>query len=329
MEGERYQMIKINGLGKYYGDLKVLQNISINIEQGDVFGIVGHSGAGKSTLLRCLNGLESYSEGSVDVMGQEVCNLSPEKLKLLRREMGMIFQNFNLMNRKNVYENIIFPLDIWGMPKKEASSRVEELLDLVGLTEKRYEKIRNLSGGQKQRIGIARALALKPKILLCDEATSALDPKTTISILELLMDINRKLGLTIIVVTHQMEVVKMVCNKVAILDGGRIVASGETDKLFLAPGEELRKLIRDDYAVIPSGTNIRLMFPREIANESIITRMARELDTNFSVVGGRIERYRDDVMGFLIINVDNKDLERVLCWLKDNGMFWEVMRDGE
>lgn len=322
-------MIKINGLGKYYGDLKVLQNISINIEQGDVFGIVGHSGAGKSTLLRCLNGLESYSEGSVDVMGQEVCNLSPEKLKLLRREMGMIFQNFNLMNRKNVYENIIFPLDIWGMPKKEASSRVEELLDLVGLTEKRYEKIRNLSGGQKQRIGIARALALKPKILLCDEATSALDPKTTISILELLMDINRKLGLTIIVVTHQMEVVKMVCNKVAILDGGRIVASGETDKLFLAPGEELRKLIRDDYAVIPSGTNIRLMFPREIANESIITRMARELDTNFSVVGGRIERYRDDVMGFLIINVDNKDLERVLCWLKDNGMFWEVMRDGE
>ena len=322
-------MIKISGLGKYYGDLKVLQNISINIEQGDVFGIVGHSGAGKSTLLRCLNGLESYSEGSVDVMGQEVCNLSPEKLKLLRREMGMIFQNFNLMNRKNVYENIIFPLDIWGMPKKEASSRVEELLDLVGLTEKRYEKIRNLSGGQKQRIGIARALALKPKILLCDEATSALDPKTTISILELLMDINRKLGLTIIVVTHQMEVVKMVCNKVAILDGGRIVASGETDKLFLAPGEELRKLIRDDYAVIPSGTNIRLMFPREIANESIITRMARELDTNFSVVGGRIERYRDDVMGFLIINVDNKDLERVLCWLKDNGMFWEVMRDGE
>lgn len=322
-------MIKISGLGKYYGDLKVLQNISINIEQGDVFGIVGHSGAGKSTLLRCLNGLESYSEGSVDVMGQEVCNLSPEKLKLLRREMGMIFQNFNLMNRKNVYENIVFPLDIWGMPKKEASSRVEELLDLVGLTEKRYEKIRNLSGGQKQRIGIARALALKPKILLCDEATSALDPKTTISILELLMDINRKLGLTIIVVTHQMEVVKMVCNKVAILDGGRIVASGETDKLFLAPGEELRKLIRDDYAVIPSGTNIRLMFPREIANESIITRMARELDTNFSVVGGRIERYRDDVMGFLIINVDNKDLERVLCWLKDNGMFWEVMRDGE
>jgi len=322
-------MIRISGLGKYYGDQKVLHDISINIEQGDVFGIVGHSGAGKSTLLRCLNGLEGYTEGSVNVMGQEVSSLSPEKLKLLRREMGMIFQNFNLMNRKNVYENVLFPLEIWGVAKKDASSRVDELLDLVGLTEKRNEKIRNLSGGQKQRIGIARALALGPKILLCDEATSALDPKTTISILELLMDINRKLGLTVVVVTHQMEVVKMICNKVAILDGGKVVASGETDKLFLAPGEELRKLISDDYAVIPSGTNIRLMFPREIANESIITSMARELDTDFSVVGGRIERYRDDVMGFLIINVDDKDVERVLCWLKNKGMFWEVMNDGE
>ena len=322
-------MIHIKGLGKYYSDMKVLQDISLDVEQGDVFGIVGHSGAGKSTLLRCLNGLEDYSEGSVRVMGHEVCELTPDKLKELRREMGMIFQNFNLMNRKNVHQNIMFPLEVWGVPKKEAAARVEELLALVGLTEKRDEKIRNLSGGQKQRIGIARALALKPKILLCDEATSALDPKTTISILELLMDINMKLGVTIVVVTHQMEVVKMVCNKVTILDGGRIVASGETDNLFLAPGEELRKLIHDDYTIIPSGTNIRLVFPREIANESIITSMARELDTNFSVVGGRIERYRNDIMGFLIINVADKDLDRVLQWLKNKGMVWEVMKDGE
>jgi D-methionine transport system ATP-binding protein len=322
-------MIHIRGLGKYYDDMKVLQNISLDVEQGDVFGIVGHSGAGKSTLLRCLNGLESYSEGSVKVMGYEVRDLAKEELKELRREMGMIFQNFNLMNRKNVFQNVMFPLEVWGVPKKEAAARVEELLALVGLTDKREERIRNLSGGQKQRIGIARALALRPKILLCDEATSALDPKTTISILELLMDINLKLGVTIVVVTHQMEVVKMICNKVIVLDSGRIVASGETDKLFLAPGEELRKLVRDDYAVIPSGTNIRLVFPREIANESIITRMARELDTNFSVVGGRIERYRNDVIGFLIINVADEDLDRVIGWLEKNGMIWEVMKDGE
>ena len=322
-------MIEVRGLGKKFGELKVLNDVSLKVEPGDVFGIVGHSGAGKSTLLRCLNGLEGYSEGSVRVMGQEVSELDAKGLKELRKEMGMIFQNFNLMNRKNVYENIMFPLEIWGVPKKEAEERVKELLELVGLTEKKNEKIRNLSGGQKQRIGIARALALKPKILLCDEATSALDPKTTISILELLMDINVKLGVTIIVVTHQMEVVKMVCNKVVILDGGRVVASGDADNFFLAPGEELRKLITDDYAVIPSGTNIRLMFPREIANESIITRMARELDINFSVVGGRIERYRDTVMGFLIINVSDADLEKVINWLRDNGMFWEVMKNAE
>ena len=322
-------MIEINGLGKHYGSLKALNNISLTVEQGDVFGIVGHSGAGKSTLLRCMNGLEGYDEGSVKVEDKEVRDLSSTGLKGLRREMGMIFQNFNLMNRKNVYENVLFPLQVWGVPKKQAAARVDELLELGGLAEKRTEKVRNLSGGQKQRVGIARALALEPKILLCDEATSALDPKTTISILELLMDINKKLGVTIVVVTHQMEVVKMICNKVVIVDGGEIVASGQTDKLFLAPGEELRKLIHDDYAVVPTGTNIRLMFPREVANDAIITRMARELDINFSIIGGRIERYRDFVMGFLIINVSDKDVDRIVEWLGSNRMFWEVMKDGE
>lgn len=322
-------MIEISGLGKYFGDHKVLSDISLKVEKGDVFGIVGHSGAGKSTLLRCLNGLEGYSEGSVKVGGKEVRELSDRELKELRRDMGMIFQNFNLMNRKDVFENILFPLRVWGIPKAKAEARAEELLELVGLTGKKHSKVRDLSGGQKQRVGIARALALEPEILLCDEATSALDPKTTISILELLRDINKKLNVTIVVVTHQMEVVKMICNKVLILDGGKIVADGETDRLFLSPGPELRKLITDEYAVIPSGTNIRLMFPREIANESIITEMARGLDINFSVVGGRIERYRDTVMGFLIINVADDKVEAVEKWLGDHGMFWEVIDDGQ
>lgn len=321
-------MIEITGLGKYFGDHKVLSDISLSVEKGDVFGIVGHSGAGKSTLLRCLNGLEGYSEGSVKVKGREVKDLNDVELKLLRRDMGMIFQNFNLMNRKNVFENIMFPLKVWGTPKAEAEARANELLELVGLTAKRDEKVRNLSGGQKQRVGIARALAMNPEILLCDEATSALDPKTTISILELLMDINKKLNVTIIAVTHQMEVVKMICNKVIILDGGRVVDSGDTDKLFLAPGPQLRKLITDDYAVIPQGTNIRLMFPREVANDTVITSMARDLDINFSIVGGRIEKYRETVMGFLIIHVDDKDVPRIENWLKDNKMFWEVMDNG-
>lgn len=321
-------MIEITGLGKYFGEHKVLSDISLSVEKGDVFGIVGHSGAGKSTLLRCLNGLESYSEGSVKVKGSEVRELDDAGLKMLRRDMGMIFQNFNLMNRKNVFENIIFPLKVWNTPKAEAEKRVNDLLELVGLTAKRDEKVRNLSGGQKQRVGIARALALNPEILLCDEATSALDPKTTISILELLMDINKKLNVTIIVVTHQMEVVKMICNKVVILDGGRIVDSGDTDKLFLAPGPQLRKLITDDYAVIPSGINIRLIFPREVANDAVITSMARALDVNFSIVGGRIEKYRETVMGFLIINVAEKDVASIEKWLKENKMHWEVVEDG-
>ncbi|KEJ91570.1 methionine ABC transporter ATP-binding protein [Synergistes jonesii] len=322
-------MIEIHDLGKYYGEQKVLSDISLEVRKGDVFGIVGHSGAGKSTLLRCMNGLESYGGGSVRVKGKEVKELGERELKLLRRDMGMIFQNFNLMNRKDVFENILFPLKVWGTPKADAEKRADELLELVGLTGKKHEKVRDLSGGQKQRVGIARALALNPEILLCDEATSALDPKTTISILELLMDINKKLDVTIVVVTHQMEVVKMICNKVIILDGGKIVASGDTEKLFLAPGPELRKLITDDYAVIPSGINIRLMFPREVANEGIIANMARELDVKFSIVGGRIERYRDTVMGFLIINVADGDVPKIEKWLGENNMYWEVMKNGQ
>ncbi len=321
-------MIEIRGLGKYFGDFKVLSDISFSVDKGDIFGIVGHSGAGKSTLLRCLNGLEGYSEGSVRVNGREVKDLDDTELKRLRRGMGMIFQNFNLMNRKDVFENIMFPLKVWGAPKGKAEARVLELLELVGLSDKRNERVRNLSGGQKQRVGIARALALNPEILLCDEATSALDPKTTISILELLMDINKKLNVTIVVVTHQMEVVKMICNKVIILDEGRILDSGETEKLFLAPGPKLRSLITDDYAVIPSGTNIRLMFPREVANESIVAKMARELGIDFSIVGGRMEKYRENVMGFLIINVANDDVPTIEKWLKENYMYWEVMHDG-
>lgn len=321
-------MIQIVKLEKSYGDFNALRDISLRIDEGDVFGIVGHSGAGKSTLLRCMNGLEAYDAGSVRVMGDEVGDLQAEGLKTLRRDMGMIFQNFNLMSRKNVWQNIAFPLEIWKVPKNKVEQRVDELLKLVGLTDKRNERIRNLSGGQKQRVGIARALALNPKILLCDEATSALDPKTTISILDLLMDINRKLGLTIVVVTHQMEVVKTICNKVVVMDGGHIVAAGDTDRLFLSPGEDLRRLInQDDYAVIPDGINIRLMFPREVANESIITAMARGLDINFSIVGGRLERYRETVMGFLLINVARGDVDRVENWLGDKGVLWEVMND--
>ena len=320
-------MIEADGVSKRFGEQEVLRDVSFSVGPGDIFGIVGCSGAGKSTLLRCLNGLEAYDGGSVRVMGREVASMTERELRALRREMGMIFQNFNLMERKNVEENIAWPLEVWKTPRNEIVRRVGDLLDLVGLAEKRTEKIRNLSGGQKQRVGIARALALNPKILLCDEATSVLDPKTTLSILELLRDINRRFTVTVLLVTHQMEAVKTACHRVLLLDQGRVTGSGRTEDLFLAPPASLKNLVRDEYAVVPTGINIRLMFPREIARESIITGMARELGIDFSVIGGRLERYRDDILGFLIINVRREDFDRVQRYLGEHRLFWEAPDD--
>ncbi len=321
-------MIVINNLKKLYNQTTVLDDISFDVRPGEIFGIVGHSGAGKSTLLRCLNGLEPYQEGSLKIMGQEVKSLSGPDLLKLRREMGMVFQTFNLMSRKNVFENVAFPLQVWRVPSARRKERVMELLELVGLTDKCHARVGNLSGGQKQRVGIARALALNPKILLCDEATSALDPKTTQSILDLLQDVNKRFGLTIIVVTHQMEVVKRLCHRVLLLDKGREQALGLTDKIFLHPTENIKKLVEDEYTLIPTGTNIRIMFPRELSQKSVIITMARELDVDFSIVGGRLERYQDDMLGFSIINVADEHLEIILNYLQSKNLFWEVMENG-
>ncbi|MDD4701690.1 MAG: methionine ABC transporter ATP-binding protein [Desulfovibrio sp.] len=316
-------MIQVSHLLKRFGSNVVLQNINMHVRQGEIFGIVGHSGAGKSTLLRCLNGLEAYDEGSVKVMGVEVASLAPGDLRQLQSKMGMIFQNFNLMARKNVFDNVAFPLQLWHRPDRE--KRVMELLDLVGLTDKAQQRVQSLSGGQKQRVGIARALALNPSILLCDEATSALDPKTTSSILDLLEDINRRLNLTIIMVTHQMEVVKRLCHSLLLLDGGKTVALGKTEDLFLSPTKDMQAIVENEYTLIPGGTNIRLMFPRDISQQSVITQMARSLGIDFSIVGGKLERYLDDVFGFLIVNVQDQDIEAVLRYLKDQRLYWEIL----
>jgi ABC-type metal ion transport system, ATPase component len=320
-------IIRVEGLSKRFGQTTVLDNISFSVEEGEVFGVVGHSGAGKSTLLRCFNALEDYQAGSVRVMGQEVAALDREGIKRLRKDMGMVFQTFNLMSSKNVFENVSFPLEIWGMPKASRKERVMELLHLVGLADKFSVRVQSLSGGQKQRVGIARALALSPRILLCDEATSALDPKTTIAILDLLESIRKRLSLTIVIVTHQMEVVKRVCNRMLLLDRGITQGIGKTDELFLSPTKDMKNLIEDEYTLIPTGTNIRLWFPGHIAQDAVITNMARGLDINFSIVGGKIERYLADVLGFLIINVADEHLERVLNYLQENSLYWEVMDD--
>ena len=316
-------MIQISGVNKYYGKTKVLNNINIHINKGEIFGIIGHSGAGKSTLLRCINRLETYEEGSITVENREVKKLNEKKLRLLRKDLGMIFQHFSLLERKTVFENVALPLECFKYPKDEINKRVDELLTLVGIHDKKNMKPRNLSGGQKQRVAIARALALNPKVLLCDEATSALDPNTTKSILSLLQDINKKLNITIIMVTHQMEVIKQICSRVAIMEYGEVLEIGDTEELFLQNSKNLQKLVGEDDIVLPKGTNIRIIFPKEISNDSIITSMARDLDINFSIICGKLEKYREDILGSLIINVSNDHREKIKNYLDEKKVRWE------
>ena len=316
-------MIQISGVNKYYGKTKVLKDINIHINRGEIFGIIGHSGAGKSTLLRCINKLEDYEEGSITVGDIEVKNSNEKELRFLRKDLGMIFQHFSLLERKTVFENVALPLECFKYSKDEINKRVDELLNLVGISDKKNMKPRNLSGGQKQRVAIARALALNPKVLLCDEATSALDPNTTKSILSLLQDINKKLDITIIIVTHQMEVIKQICSRVAIMENGEVLEIGETEELFLKNSKNLQKLVGEDDIVLPKGSNIRIIFPKEISNNTIITSMARDLDINFSIICGKLEKYRDDILGSLIINVSNDHRENIKNYLNSKNVRWE------
>lgn len=318
-------MVSIKNVNKYYGKIQVLKDVNIEIESGEIFGIIGHSGAGKSTLLRCINGLEEYQEGSVLVSDKEVKSLNEKQMRDLRKELGMIFQHFSLLERKTVFDNVALPLECFGYTKAEIKKRVLELLDVVGISEKKNDKPRNLSGGQKQRVAIARALALNPQVLLCDEATSALDPNTTKSILSLLEDINKNLGITIIVVTHQMEVIKQICGRVAIMENGEVLEVGDTEEIFLRNTKGLRKLIGEESIILPKGTNIKILFPKDISNDAIITTMARELNIDVSIIFGKLEQFKEDILGSLIINVSDESGEKVKQYLTDKGIRWEEM----
>lgn len=316
-------MIQISEVNKYYGETKVLNNINMDINKGEIFGIIGHSGAGKSTLLRCINRLENYEDGSITVEDREVKSLDEKELRFLRKDLGMIFQHFSLLERKTVFENVALPLKCFKYSKEEINKRVDELLTLVGIDDKKNMKPRNLSGGQKQRVAIARALTLNPKVLLCDEATSALDPNTTKSILSLLHDINKKLNITIIIVTHQMEVIKQICSRVAIMEYGEVLEIGNTEELFLQNSKSLQKLVGEDNIVLPKGSNIRILFPKEISNESVITSMARDLDIDFSIICGKLEKYREDILGSLVINIPNDYKEKIEHYLDNKKIRWE------
>ena len=317
-------MIKIENLKKFYGATQIIDGVSLNVEKGEIFAIVGHSGAGKSTLLRCINGLEDYQSGSLKVFDKEISALKDKELRELRRDVGMIFQHFALMARKTAFENVATPLKFWGYSDGEIKKRVSELLELVGLANKVASYPGELSGGQKQRVAIARALALNPKILLSDEATSALDPNRTNSTLELLKQINQTLNISVVLVTHEMEVVKSIARRAVLLESGKIIGSGTIEELFLKPDEKMKEFLGEVEILPTTGTNIRLFFPKEVAQNSVITHMARTLNIDFNIVWGKLEKLNENVLGSLVIDVDPKDEARVTEYIKQSGVLWEV-----
>lgn len=323
-------MIKIENVAKSFQNTEVLKDISLEINDGEIFGIIGQSGAGKSTLLRCINGLETYDSGLISVDGQPVDTNDKKNLRLLQRNMGMIFQSFNLLERLDVYENVALPMKFWGIntKSKESKEKILKLIKLVGLEDKLHSKPRELSGGQKQRVAIARALVLDPKILLCDEATSALDPEITKGILALLQKINKEMGITIVMVTHQMEVVKQICQKVAFLSHGKMLAVGNPEKLFVWPKElEIRDFLREESDKLPTtGVNLKLFFFGEGNQRPIVTQMAHELNTDFNICWAKLEDFREDVYGSLVLNMEEKDLEKACAFLDSKNVTWEVLK---
>ena len=322
-------MIEIKNLSKTFktadGSLDALKNVSLTINDGDIYGIIGMSGAGKSTLVRCINMLERPTEGQILIDGVDMGSLSSKQLRDARRNITMIFQGFNLLMQRNCLKNICFPLELEGMKKEDAKKRALELLEIVGLPDKAKAYPAQLSGGQQQRIAIARALATNPKVLLCDEATSALDPNTTHSILNLIRDINKKLGITVIIITHQMSVVEETCNRVAILDNGTVVEQGEVSTVFAHPqSAAAKRLVFPDasdeiFAPASDEHRIRVVFNGAFAtNTPLITKMAIDEGIAANILAASTRCIGDKVYGNILLGIPGGDseLERASKYLQ-------------
>ncbi len=320
-------MIEIENLCKSYQDNDVLNNISLHIPRGSIFGLVGRSGAGKSTLLRCINGLEQFQSGNLIVDGIAVQNLAGNNIRQFRKEIGVIFQNFSLLQRLSVYDNIALPMRCWKYSNNDIDKIVKNLLELVDIPEKISSYPRELSGGQKQRVAIARALTMNPKILLCDEATSALDPKSAQSVTTLLNRINQELGITIVVVTHQMSVLRSCCEQIAILENGKVQASGKVEDIFLEQPPSLVNLIGEKYTPVDKeGINLKLVYVNKESGEHILTRMARDLDIDFSINGCEMEKYRNGVMATIHISVQEQNFADVSQYLKKHRISFQFLK---
>lgn len=322
-------MIEIRNLSKSFatsdGPVDALKNVNLTINDGDIYGIIGMSGAGKSTLVRCINMLERPTEGNILLDGQDLGSMNKKQLRDVRHKVTMIFQGFNLLMQRTCLKNVILPLKLSGVPKAEAEKRGKELLALVGLPDKANAYPAQLSGGQQQRVAIARALATDPQVLLCDEATSALDPKTTHQILELIRDINEKLGITVIVITHQMSVVQEICNRVAILEHGAVVEEGEVAQVFANPkAEATRNLVYPemaDSAAISDvhGQRVRIIFNgSRAAREPLIARMAMEVGVAASILGASTRSVGDRAYGYILLEIPGgpDELARAVNFLR-------------
>lgn len=341
-------LIKLSHIEKTYdspsGPVRALKDISLHIEKGDIYGIIGLSGAGKSTLVRCINMLERPTQGSVRVDGQEMTTMSNSQLRDARKSIGMIFQHFNLLSSATVYDNVAFPLSLVNAPKDDIKRKVTELLDLVGLSDKADKYPSQLSGGQKQRVGIARALASDPKILLCDEATSALDPQTTKAILELIKDINEKLHLTVVVITHEMQVIKDICDKVAVIENGLIAENGPVLEVFTNPQKPITKefisvLLSNE---LPTGiepeevfsqpspdrmTMCRITFIGETSNTPVVSKIIKKFDLDLSILSGSIDHIKNTPFGRLTVGIagEQEKVDRVIKYLQRQNLKVEVL----
>ena len=305
-------IIEIKNLTKTFGSgenqVEALRDVNISVESGEIFGIIGLSGAGKSTLVRCINLLERPNEGQVLFHGQNMMTMTDKHLRLQRRKITMIFQSFNLLEQRTALDNICFPLELVGTPRKEAVKRAKELLEIVGLPDKANAYPVQLSGGQKQRIAIARALATDPEVLLCDEATSALDPKTTDSILKLLQEINRERGITVIIITHQMSVIEQICHRVAILDHGDVAEIGKVVDVFHNPQSEAgRRLVSPEAANLPlstwEGPVARIAFNGNASADPIIATLAMDLGVKVSILGADTRNIDGKAFGTMLISL--------------------------
>lgn len=328
------------------GQVTAVNDVSLTVEQADIYGIVGYSGAGKSTLVRLLNGLELPTQGDVIIQGQNIAQMTNKDLRQFRKKIGMIFQHFNLLWSRTILENIMLPLELANVPKQVRKERAQELLSLVGLEGRGDAYPSQLSGGQKQRVGIARALANNPEILLCDEATSALDPQTTDEVLDLLLEINKSLNLTIVLITHEMHVIRKICNKVAVMELGQIVEEGDVLEVFrqpkqavtkrfvqqeLEPKEDTEELLQELIKENPAGLVATLQFSGDNANEPIISQAIRKFEVDINVVQGQVQQAKEGAFGSLTVMITGtkEEVGKTLTFFKEKEVVLEVIHDGK